>query len=98
MSYHRIADQLGKGERIMSFHSWLQSLRSALTAGQRRRRGPRSGYPRARTHRPRLEILEARLTPSFCPLYSYPSEPGPGWGPQSPLWADVTSDGILDEI
>src|SRR5262249_16756936 len=34
---HSIADQTGKGERTMSFPSWLHSLRSALAPGGGRR-------------------------------------------------------------
>ncbi len=44
----------------MSFHHWLQNLRSTLTAGRSHRPRPR----RAATHRPRLEVLEDRTVPS----------------------------------
>jgi len=44
----------------MSFHSWLQNLRSALAPGRGHRRRPR----RSATHRPRLEVLEDRTVPS----------------------------------
>src|SRR5262249_46799297 len=68
MSRHSIADQPGKGERTMSFHSWLQNLRSTLARG----RGPR--HPRRRRslgaapHRPSLEVLEDRLPPGDAAL------------------------------
>src|SRR5262245_3012480 len=45
---------------IMSFHSWLQNLYSALAPGRGHRRRPR----RSATHRPRLEVLEDRTVPS----------------------------------
>ena len=77
----------------MSLHSWLQSLCSALAPrrGQHRRRGS----SRAATHRPSLEVLEDRLTPSFTFLGYFP-----GGCPASalPQWADFTSDGIDDMI
>src|SRR5262249_26813941 len=60
MSPHCIADQSGKGERPMLFHSWLRNLRSALAPGRCHRRKPR----RCATHRPRLEVLEDRTVPS----------------------------------
>src|SRR5439155_16735548 len=55
--------------------------------------------PRAATHRPNLEALEDRLTPSFVwggIVQTYP--PGVVWAPPPPLVADFTSDGILDKI
>src|SRR5262245_56850875 len=60
MSGHCTADQPGKGERPMSFHSWLRDLRSALAPDRVRRRRPR----RPATPRPRLEVLEDRTVPS----------------------------------
>src|SRR5262249_12641146 len=54
----------GKGESTMSFHSWLQNLRSALTPGRGQRRSPRRGSLRAGTQRPHLEILEDRCVPA----------------------------------
>ena len=76
----------------MSLHSWLQNLRSALTPsrGQRRQRRPRS--PRAATHRPNLEVLEDRLTPSFSPAASLPV----GGSPQAVVTGDFNGDGHLD--
>src|SRR6516164_1914493 len=44
----------------MSFHSWLQNVRSALAPGRGHRRRPR----RSATYRPRLEVLEDRTVPS----------------------------------
>ena len=44
----------------MSFHSWLQIVRSALARGRGHRRRPR----RPARHRPRLELLEDRTVPS----------------------------------
>jgi hypothetical protein len=77
----------------MSLHSWLQKLRSALTP--RRGQHPRRDSFRTTTHRPSLEGLEDRLTPSFVYFGSFP-----GGYPASalPQWADFTSDGIDDMI
>ena len=44
----------------MSFHSWLQNLRSALAPGRGQRKHGRRGSLRAATHRPNLEVLEDR--------------------------------------
>lgn len=76
----------------MSFHSWLQSLRSALTPGrsQGRRRQRRS--PRAATYRPNLEALEDRLTPSFGPATDFPV----GLNPAAVATGDFNNDGQLD--
>ena len=41
----------------MSFHSWLQSLRSTLAPGRGQRQHRRRGSLRAATHRPHLEVL-----------------------------------------
>ena len=81
---------------FMSFHMWLQDLRSALAPRRGRRHHSRRRLLRTATHRPNLEVLEDRLTPSLNlgPFY-------PGWGPASPpppLFADFTSDGIDDVI
>jgi hypothetical protein len=82
----------------MSLHSWLQNLRSALAPnrGQRQRRNS----PRAATHRPSVEVLEARLTPSLVLSY-YASDEPPGvvWS-QWPyiVYDDFTSDGIVDQL
>ena len=84
----------------MSFLSWLQKFRSALTPGRGQRHPARRGEPRAGTHRPKLEFLEDRLTPSFTWYGSFPLDPNPPVPvqPQPPLFADVTSDGVLDEV
>src|SRR5258708_6728413 len=88
MYRHCIADQPGKGEPTMSFHSWLQNLRSALAPGRRQRQHRRRGSRRAAMHRLRLEILEDRLTPSFSPAVSYAA----GLGPQAVVTADFNND------
>jgi hypothetical protein len=49
----------------MSFHSWLQNLRATLALGRGQSYPPRRGSPWATAHRPHLEVLEDRLTPSF---------------------------------
>src|SRR5262245_1334564 len=90
MCRHPIAGQPGKGEPTMSLHSWLQNLRSALAPGRGRHR--RRGSLRAATHRPCLEVLEARLTPSFGPAVSYPVGPDP----VTVVTADFDNDGHLD--
>src|SRR5262245_66470546 len=56
----------------MSFPSWLHNVRSALS-GPRHHRRQRS--LRAATHRPNLEVLEARLTLSLNGAGSYPVGP-----------------------
>ena len=86
---HSIADQPGKGERTMSFHSWLQNLRSALAPGRGQRQHRRRGSPRAATHRLNLEVLEDRCLPSFSPAVSYPVGPNP----QAVVTADFNNDG-----
>ncbi|MBI3406960.1 MAG: DUF3466 family protein [Planctomycetes bacterium] len=48
----------------MSFHSWLQNLRSALTPGRNRGRQRQRRSPRPTSHRPSLEILEDRCVPA----------------------------------
>ena len=57
----------------MSFHSWLQNLRSALVSsrGQRQRR-PR-GSLRAAMYQPYFETLENRRLLTFAPVVSYPA-------------------------
>src|SRR5262245_49162422 len=44
----------------MSLHSWLQSVRSAVTTSRCQRKHRRRGSLRVATYRPRLECLEAR--------------------------------------
>jgi FG-GAP-like repeat/Calx-beta domain len=76
----------------MSFHSWLQSLRSALTSGRGQRHHRRRGAPRATTLRPNVEVLEDRLTPSFSPATSFSVGPNP----QAVVTGDFNNDGKLD--
>src|SRR5262245_55140576 len=97
MCRHCIADQPQMGEQSMSLHSWLQKIRSALTSRQRQRRQRSS--PRAATHRPLLEVLEDRVTPSLAwPSFSESAPEGSfEWSP-APNWAtaDFNGDGHLD--
>jgi hypothetical protein len=74
----------------MSFHSWLQNLRSTVAPRRGQRRGRNS--LRAATHRPHLEVLEDRCLPSFSPATSSPSAPNP----QAVVTADFNNDGRLD--
>ncbi|HKB39524.1 MAG TPA: FG-GAP-like repeat-containing protein [Gemmataceae bacterium] len=55
----------------MSFHSWLQNLRSALAPGRGHRKHGRRSSLRAVTHRPNVEVLEARCLPAFLAPVSY---------------------------
>src|SRR5262249_45263946 len=71
MSPHCIADQLRMGEPTMSFHSWLQNLRSALAPGRGQRRHGRRGRLRAATHRLNIEPLEDRSVPAFLAPVDY---------------------------
>jgi Calx-beta domain-containing protein/VCBS repeat protein len=66
----------------MSFHRWLQNLRSALVPGpsQGRRRQRRS--PRAASNRPSFEVLEDRCVPAQYPY--------------AMVTADFNGDGLLD--
>jgi len=77
----------------MSLHSWLQYLRSALAPRRDQLPDKRRGKPRAGTHRPSVEVLEDRLTPS---LYVGDYDPWVEWEPPPPYRADFTSDGIID--
>src|SRR5439155_1191621 len=92
MSRHGIADQPGKGKRTMSFHRWLQNLRSALALGRGQRQHRRRGSLRAATQRPNLEVLEDRCLLSFSPAVSYPA----GTNPQAVVRADFNGDGKMD--
>ena len=76
----------------MSFHSWLRKFRCALAPGRGRRHHNGRGSLRAATHRPSLEVLEDRLTPSFSPATSFPVGPNP----QAVVTADFNNDGRLD--
>ena len=71
MSHHSIADQPGKGERTMSFHSWLPNFHSTLAPGRGQRHRGRRGTRRATPHRPSLEFLEARSVPAFLAPVDY---------------------------
>src|SRR5437762_2983013 len=75
----------------MSFHSWLQNLRSA-PAPRRGRGKHRRGSPRAATPRPSLETLEDRCLLSFSPAVSYSA----GTNPVAIVTADFNGDGKLD--
>src|SRR5437763_4550020 len=92
MSRHCIADQPGKGERTMSFHSWLQNLRSALAPRRGQRQHRRRASPRAATLRPNVELLEDRLTPSLTSAGEFLVGPIP----QAVVTADFNNDGRLD--
>src|SRR3990172_10169094 len=88
----------------MSFHNWLQNLRSTLAPrrSQRNRRRSAAGGRRAATYRPYLEVLEDRLTLSFTYLGAYPFEEfsqTPENGVTSSydsVTADFNGDGWLD--
>src|SRR5262249_19081717 len=77
----------------------LQVLRAALPPLRGQRHDKRRGSLRAAAHRPNLEVLEDRLTPSFSWQQAY-SEAPPGvvWSPSGLQYADLTGDGILDQI
>src|SRR6266446_11002777 len=93
MSRHSIADQPRMGEPTMSFHSWLQNLRSALAPRRGQRRRPHHGALRAATHRPSLEVLEDRLTPSFGWVGDFPVVNN---SPAAMVTGDFNNDGHLD--
>jgi hypothetical protein len=76
----------------MSLHSWLRNLRSTLAPCRGRRDHARRGSKRASTHRPSLEALEDRLTPSFSPATSFSA----GWSPHAVVTGDFNNDGYLD--
>ena len=77
----------------MSFHSWLQNLRSALAPGRGQRHHRRRGSLRAATHRLNVEALEDRLTPSFTWNYPVWLRPGRDTAPSGPATADFNGDG-----
>jgi hypothetical protein len=76
----------------MSSPSWLRHLRSVLAPGRGQRKHARRGSKRAPTHRPSLEVLEGRLTPSFTPAGSYAVGPYSG----IVLSADFNNDNFPD--
>src|SRR6185437_9293948 len=92
MCLHSTADQPGKGERTMSFPSWLRHLRSAPAPGRGQRHHRRRSSPRAATHERNLEVLEDRCLLSFSPAVSY----SVGTNPQAVVTADINHDGRLD--
>ncbi len=83
----------------MSLYSWLQNLRFATTQDADQRHARRCSAPRARTHRPRVEILEDR-----CMLSLVGPTPWDGSGGLSavpapyPIEADFNNDGRLDLV
>src|SRR5207249_4832873 len=92
MSSDCSADQPGKGERTMSFHSWLQNLRSALAPGRGQCKHGRRGSRRAATYRPNLEVLEDRTLLSFYAPVGYAADTNPS----AVVTADFNADGNLD--
>src|SRR5262249_10139506 len=86
---HSTADQPRMGEPTMSFHRWLHNLRSALAP---RRRDRRRDSLRAATHRPSLEVLEDRLTPSLIWAGEFPVP----YYSQALVSGDFNNDGHLD--
>jgi len=78
----------------MSFHNWLQNLRSALARGrgQRHHRRSAAGGLRTATHRLHLEVLEDRCLLAFIAPVAYPV----GTNPQAVATADFNNDGNLD--
>ncbi len=76
----------------MSFHRWLQDLRSALAPSLGQRQQRRRGSFRAATHRINLEALENRCLLSFSPAVSYPV----GQYPHAVVAADFNHDTVLD--
>jgi hypothetical protein len=76
----------------MSFHSWLQNLRSALAPGRGRLKHARRGSTRAPTHRPNLEVLEDRCVPAFLAPVDYTA----GASPSAVVTADFNGDGHPD--
>src|SRR5262245_50078828 len=76
----------------MLLHSWLHSLRSALTSCRSQRKQARHGPKRTPTHRHNFEVLEDRLTPSFSPAVPYVVDASP----MAIVSADFNNDGHLD--
>src|SRR5688500_16089927 len=75
----------------MSFHSWLQNLRSALALGRGQRHHGRRGSLRAATHRLHLEPLEDRRLLAFIAPVDYAVS-----NPFALVPADFNGDGNLD--
>jgi hypothetical protein len=76
----------------MSFHSWLQNVRSVLAPGRGQRRHGRRGSKRAATLRSNLEVLEDRLTPSLPSAGEFAVGPNP----QALIPGDFNNDSKLD--
>jgi hypothetical protein len=76
----------------MSFHNWVQKVRSLLASSRGQRHHGRRPSLQAATHRPYLEVLEDRCLPSFSPATSY----SVGTGPNAVVTADFNNDGRLD--
>jgi Calx-beta domain/FG-GAP-like repeat/FG-GAP repeat len=72
----------------MSFHHWLKNVRYAFSSERGHHRGPRL----AAMQRPRLEVLEDRMVPSFAAPVSYAA----GAGAADVLTADFNGDGQPD--
>ena len=68
------------------------NFHSTLAPGRGQRHHGRRASLRAAIHRPRLEFLEDRVTPSFSPATSFPVGPNP----QAVVTADFNNDGHLD--
>ena len=78
----------------MSFHSWLQNLRSALAPGRGQRHHRRRGSLRAATHRLNLEVLEDRLTAQLHLGRRLPVGEGLTPFSQGSATADFNGDGL----
>ncbi len=76
----------------MSFPSWLQNLRFVLAPRRGQRNLGRRGARRAPLHRPSLEVLEDRLTPSLTSAGEFLVGPNP----QAVVTGDFNNDGKLD--
>lgn len=83
----------------MSLRSWLQNLRAALTLDRDQRFPPRWSAPRARTHRPRVEILEDRCMLSLVGPTPWDGSRGISAVPAPyPIEAELNNDGRLDLV
>jgi hypothetical protein len=76
----------------MSFHRWLQDLRSALSPRRGQRQNHRRGWPRATLNRPNLEVLEARTLLSFSPVVNSPL----GFYSRALVAGDFNNDTVID--
>src|SRR5262245_47230874 len=84
----------------MSHQRWLRILNPALLTYAYHRQDKRRGPLRISAHRPGMEVLEDRITPSFVWDGGYSSAPPSGvvWAPSLPHVANFTSDDIPDQI